>query len=111
MVLTWRRGLRENGTSSFRYYGVKELNSHPLTGTLFKDFVIPGFDRVKTLVLEAAALIPGLRIVGWYVAIGEHGPVLIEGNADYAMRANDLSERGYRTNPVFRKVLAELKAS
>ncbi len=103
--------LREEGHSSFRYYGVKELKSHPITGTLFKDFVIPCFDKAKILAVEAAGLIPGLRIVGWDVAIGEHGPVLIEGNADYAMRGNDLSERGYRTNPVFRKILDELKSS
>lgn len=95
--------LKAEGYAAFGYYGTKVLYSHPLKGTLFKNFVITGFDRVKTLVLEAAALIPGLRIVGWDVAIGEHGPVLIEGNADCGMTSNDLAEGGYRTNPYIQK--------
>lgn len=101
--------LKKEGYSTFSYYGVKLLSSHPITGTVFEDFEIPHFDKAKSLTLEAARLIPGLRIVGWDVAIGESGPVLIEGNSDYGMTGNDLSEGGYRTNPVFRKVLGEIK--
>jgi hypothetical protein len=101
--------LKKVGYSKLSYYGVKVLESHPITGTIFENFVIPYFDSAKALVLEAASLIPGLRIVGWDVAIGESGPVLIEGNSDYAMTGNDLSEGGYRTNPIFRKVLDEIK--
>ena len=51
---------------------------------------------------------PGLRIVGWDVGIGETGPVLIEGNSDYEITGNDIADGGYRANPVFRKVLREL---
>ena len=101
--------LKKEGYSTFSYYGVKLLSSHPITGTVFEDFEIPHFDKAKSLTREAARLIPGLRIVGWDVAIGESGPVLIEGNSDYGMTGNDLSEGGYRTNPVFRKVLGEIK--
>jgi hypothetical protein len=50
---------------------------------------------------------PGLRLVGWDVAIGESGPVLIEGNSDYDISGNDLTEGGYLANPRFRKVLHE----
>jgi hypothetical protein len=101
--------LKKDGYSTLSYYGVKVLESHPKTGTIFENFVIPYFDNAKALVLEAASLIPGLRIVGWDVAIGESGPVLIEGNSDYGMAGNDLAEGGYRTNPTFRKVLDEIK--
>jgi hypothetical protein len=101
--------LKKDGYSTLSYYGVKVLQSHPITETIFENFVIPYFDSAKALVLEAARLIPGLRIVGWDVAIGESGPVLIEGNSDYGMAGNDLSEGGYRTNPVFRKILEEIK--
>ncbi len=101
--------LKKEGYSTLSYYGVKVLKSHPITETTFENFVIPCFDNAKALVLEAASLIPGLRIVGWDVAIGESGPVLIEGNSDYGMKGNDLSEGGYRTNPIFRKVLDEIK--
>lgn len=101
--------LKKVGYSTLGYYGAKVLESHPITGTIFENFGIPCFDNAKALVLEAAPLIPGLRIVGWDVAIGESGPVLIEGNSDYGMVGNDLSEGGYRTNPVFRKVMEEIK--
>lgn len=101
--------LKKEGYSTFSYCGVRILRSHPITGTVFENFEIPLFDLAKSLTLEAAGLVPGLRIVGWDVAIGESGPVLIEGNSDYGMTGNDLSEGGYRTNQVFRKVLAEVK--
>jgi hypothetical protein len=51
---------------------------------------------------------PGLRLVGWDIAIVEHGPILIEGNSDYDIAASNLAYGGYRTNPVFRKVLNEI---
>lgn len=101
--------LKEEGYSTLSYYGVRVLKSHPITGTIFENLEIPHFDKAKSLAIEAASLIPGLRIVGWDVAIGESGPVLIEGNSDYGMASNDLSEGGYRTNPVFMKVLDEIK--
>lgn len=94
--------LKKEGYSTLSDYGVKILESHPITGTVFENLEIPFFDRAKSLTLEAARLVPGLRIVGWDVAIGESGPILIEGNSDYGMTGNDLSEGGYRTNPVFR---------
>jgi len=101
--------LKKEGYSTLSYYGVRILKSHPVTETIFEEVVIPYFDEAKELVLEAASLIPGLRIVGWDVAISESGPILIEGNSDYSITGNDLSEGGYRTNPVFRKVLDEVK--
>jgi hypothetical protein len=54
---------------------------------------------------------PELRLVGWDVAIGESGPVLIEGNSDYDISGNDLADEGYRANNIFRKVLHEMKYS
>lgn len=101
--------LRKEGYSTMSDYGVKILESHPITGTVFENFEIPYFEMAKSLTIEAARLVPGLRIVGWDVAIGESGPELIEGNSDYGMTGNDLSEGGYRTNPVFIKVLDEVK--
>lgn len=101
--------LKKEGYSTMSDYGVKIIESHPITGTVFENFEIPYFESVKSMTIEAARMVPGLRIVGWDVAIGESGPVLIEGNSDYGMTGNDLSEGGYRTNPVFRKVLDEVK--
>ena len=51
---------------------------------------------------------PGLRLVGWDVAVGESGPILIEGNSDYIIRGNDFTDEGYLANTTFRKVLHEI---
>ena len=94
---------------TFKYYGVKVLTEHPLTNTIFENFNIPFFTQAKELVIRTASFMPGIRIIGWDVGIGESGPVLIEGNSDYDISGNDIADDGYRANPVFRKVLHELK--
>ena len=93
---------------TFKNYGVKVLTAHPVTDTVFENFTVPLFTEAKEFVLRTASFMPGLRIVGWDVAIGESGPVLIEGNSDYDISGNDVADGGYRANPVFRKVLHEL---
>jgi|WetSurMetagenome_2_1015567.scaffolds.fasta_scaffold02250_6 hypothetical protein len=100
--------LKKYGYLMFRTYGVKVLTEHPETKTVFEDFLIPYFTQVKELVIKAAGLMPELRLVGWDVAIGESGPVMIEGNSDYDISGNDMADNGLRANPVFRKVLHEI---
>jgi hypothetical protein len=100
--------LKKIGYQSFRLSGVITFTVHPITKIVFEDFEIPYFKEAKELAIKTAACMPGLRLVGWDVAIGEKGPVLIEGNSDYAMSSNDLTEDGYRTNEVFQKMLREL---
>ncbi|MDH4058436.1 MAG: hypothetical protein OEU76_06705 [Cyclobacteriaceae bacterium] len=103
-----RGSLKEEGYSSIAAYGVKVLTSHPITSTKFENFHIPFFEEAKELVIRAAGFVPGLRLVGWDVAIGESGPILIEGNSDYDIAGSELSDGGYGANPTFRKVLQEL---
>jgi hypothetical protein len=100
--------LKKIGYTPILLYGVKVLTEHPVTKTTFENTSIPFFSQAKELVLEAARYIPGLRLVGWDVAIGESGPVLIEGNSDYGISSNDLSDGGYMANPTFKKVLKEI---
>lgn len=100
--------MKRDGFSSYRSSGTKVYKRHPLTGIVFEDFKIPFFNEAKELIIKTAGCMPGLRLVGWDVAIGESEPVLIEGNSDYAMSGNDMSEGGYRTNATFRKILHEL---
>jgi hypothetical protein len=100
--------LKKDGYSGFSNVGTQVFTKHPITGVVFEGFEIPYFAEVKELIVKVAGYMPGLRLVGWDVAISESGPVLIEGNSDYAMGGNDMSEGGYRTNAVFRKMLHEL---
>ena len=100
--------LKKYGYSLIQTIGVKILTEHPITKTKFEDFLIPYFQEVKELVIKTSPLIPGLRLIGWDVAISESGPVLIEGNSDYDLSGNDLADNGYMANKVFRKVLKEI---
>jgi hypothetical protein len=52
-----------------------------------------------------------LRLIGWDVAIGESGPVLIEGNSNYQISGSDFLNGGYLANNSFRKVLNEFNNS
>jgi hypothetical protein len=99
--------LKKMGYATIKSAGTKIFQEHPVTKVIFKDFEIPLFNQVKELVLKTAVFMPGLRLVGWDVAISESGPVLIEGNSDYDISGNDLAYGGYLKNDVFRKVLHE----
>lgn len=106
--------LRTGNLHKFAYTMVKPLGlkvhtKHPLTGTTFEGFTIPYFNQAKELVIKAAGLMPGLRLVGWDVGIGDSGPVLVEGNSDYDISGNDYISGGYNSNPIFRKVLEEVE--
>ncbi len=100
--------LQKFGYSKIKVSGVKLLTEHPVTKTKFEDLSIPCLPEAKEVVLKVAGLMPGLRLVGWDVGIGESGPVLIEGNSDYGINSNDLMFGGYLSNPTFRKVLDEI---
>ena len=100
--------LKKVAYPSIKNGGVKVLTEHPVTKIVFENFCVPYFPQVRELVVKAAGFMPGLRLIGWDVGIGESGPVLIEGNSNYEISGSDLAYGGYLTNPVFRKVLHEI---
>lgn len=100
--------LKQKGYFTIRTNGVRVITEHPITKVVFENFAIPMLEEAKELVIRTAGYIPDLRIVGWDVAIGENGPVLIEGNSNYDMDGSDIAYGGYRTNPVFKKALQEI---
>ena len=54
--------------------------SHPVTGTVFKGFRIPCFDKALKLVSDMVDEKEVEGYIGWDIAISEDGPVLIEVN-------------------------------
>ncbi len=74
--------IEEDGT--IRYPAIDKAGNvyerHPQTGTEIVGFRIPDFETVEALALRASARIPEVGLVGWDVAVTEHGPLLIEGN-------------------------------
>lgn len=99
--------LKKYAYPGFKNSGTKLLTKHPKTGTVFEGFKLPYIKEAIDLVSRAALLMPGLRIIGWDVAISTTGPVIIEGNSDYAIRVNDQAYGGYLAHPVFKEIIDE----
>ena len=57
------------------------ISDHPDTGVRFTGLEIPYWQRVIDLCREAAKATPLQRFVGWDIAVGKSGPVIIEGNS------------------------------
>lgn len=55
--------------------------SHPLSGRKFEGFRIPNWDMVLEVAGRAAGVQPGLRYVGWDLAVCQDKVVIIEGNS------------------------------
>ncbi len=101
--------LMRDAYSNITITGGLTITRHPVTGLVFEGYKLPFFDEVKDLVLNAARLVPSMKLIGWDIAITKDGPVLIEGNYKYDITSHDNITGGYRAHPVFRKVLQDLK--
>lgn len=55
-------------------------DTHPISQTKIIGFQVPMFDEAVELVRKAATVVPQIAYVGWDVAIGKNGPIIIEGN-------------------------------
>jgi glutathione synthase/RimK-type ligase-like ATP-grasp enzyme len=54
--------------------------NHPQTGAPIKGFRFPDWDKAMDMVKQAAVRVPQVGYVGWDVAFGPEGPMLVEGN-------------------------------
>lgn len=100
--------LREEAFSNFDTGSGEIILSHPITSMVFKDFQIPFFQQAIQLTLNAAKLLPLVKVVGWDVGISTSGPVLLEGNYFNGLYPFELGQKGHRNNPVFQELLDEV---
>jgi len=61
-------------------YRGETFTHHPDTNAPLTGFTIPFYAEAKALVDRAARVLPGIRYVGWDVAITPAGPAIIEAN-------------------------------
>jgi hypothetical protein len=61
------------------------IDSVPGTDRGFVGFVIPHWNEVKEVALEAQRTFPWARAIGWDIGITDHGPVIVEGNEWWSM--------------------------
>lgn len=90
--------------------GLEVLEHNPATGRRLTGLQIPHFEKLRDVVLTGAALIPGIRIQGWDVAIGPDGPLVIEVNNGSGYSAPQLAGgRGF-LEPEFARFIARAQA-
>ena len=56
------------------------FDEHPVSHVKFDGFIVPNWNKVKKMVLEASLVNKDIHLVGWDVAVTEKGATFIEGN-------------------------------
>src|SRR5699024_7825707 len=88
-------------------FGGKSYKKHPNTGYEFKDKPLPYPDKVIDLVKRAALALPDKELVGWDIAYTDHGPLLMEGNDNPALISQQITYKGFLSNPHFKRLYKE----
>ena len=81
-------------------YGTR-TRVHPDSGIVFSTFRIPFFKEAKEQAIKLHSMLPTVQSIGWDIAIGERGPVFIEGNDNWEINGpqicnGPLKERFYK---------------
>lgn len=87
---------------------ISTYTKHPDSGFELIGFEIPYFKQALELCKKAAKVEKHIRYVGWDVAIGENGPMIVEGNPlpGYDMPQNYfVTNRDCGLKPEFEKIL------
>lgn len=81
--------------------------THPESGVSIVDFTLPMIPELFAFIDAACRVVPQVQYVGWDVVIGEHGPVLVEGNWAAGVYENKPSVTGIRhgSRPRFREFI------
>jgi hypothetical protein len=82
-------------------FGAGSTEVHPDTLFPLVGFQLPYWPEAKELVQKAAAVTPGIKSIGWDIAITKEGPTLIEGNSSWGPLAIQQTDQGLLT-PKFR---------
>lgn len=76
-------------TGSGRDPQLTRVTVHPRTGRKLTGFSVPAWSSVRELAIRAARAFAPLRTIGWDVAVGKHGTVIIEGNVTWDTLSGD----------------------
>ena len=72
------------------------LKHHPDSNKPLAGLAIPHFEALKAMLIKAHRMFPGLRSIGWDVAVSLQGPVIIEGNLDWDVEIHAFCDPGFR---------------
>ena len=63
---------------------VRRWSHHPTTDEPIEGVTIPHWQRIKELALKPHTTLPRLGITAWDIGLSANGPILIEGNTNWA---------------------------
>lgn len=76
-------------------YGSK-VSVHPDSNIKFSDFKIPYFDECIQQALFLHSRLQDIHSIGWDIAIGEKGPIFIEGNDNWEINGPQICNGGLK---------------
>lgn len=68
--------------------------SHPNSGIVLHDFYIPFIKEAKTMAVKFHSQLNDLHSIGWDIAIGNEGPIFIEGNDNWEINGPQSANYG-----------------
>ena len=86
---------------------LEEVTHHPDSGAALIGASVPNWSEVTRTALEAAKVLPDLKLVGWDIAPVDGGAVLVELNHTPDFILPQLADRRGIMDPAFKSFLAE----
>lgn len=82
---------------------------HPDSGKVIPGFLIPSWEKIVQVVERAAKIIPTVRYVGWDIAVGKNGEVImIEGNKSADHDVTQVADQVGKW-PQYKEIINQLK--
>lgn len=96
------------GHGAFEINGKQEyISVHPRTKVKFLGLKIPFWKEAQELAIQAAKAMLNTRWIGWDIAIGINGPILLEGNEAWAEDIMQLANRKGMLTPYISKLIEQ----
>jgi hypothetical protein len=86
---------------------LEEVTHHPDTGAALVGAVVPNWTTITATALEAAKVLPDLRLVGWDIAPVDDGAMIVELNQTPDFILPQLADRRGILDDAFKAFLAE----
>jgi hypothetical protein len=84
---------RARGSSRRNWPVMIEVEAHPDTGYRITGSRIPLWEKVVEAALQAQQSLPGLKTIGWDIAVTPEGVALVEPNSNYGMYSLQVAYR------------------
>ncbi len=72
-------------------HGGGRVQRHPDSGIVFEGFEVPFYFEAVAMAKDLQRRLYGLRSIGWDIAIGPDGPIIIEGNDNWELTQTPLT--------------------